>query len=71
MKRDLIEMEGVVTDSLPNAMFKVELDNSFQVLGHISAKSERTKSKFCRAIASRLNYRPTTYIEVVLPIEFL
>ena len=38
MKRDLIEMEGIVIESLPNAMFKVQLDNDFQVLGHISGK---------------------------------
>lgn len=38
MKSDLIEMEGVVTESLPNAMFRVELDNKFNILGHISGK---------------------------------
>lgn len=38
MKCDHIEMEDVVTESLPNAMFKVRLDNTFQVLGHISGR---------------------------------
>jgi translation initiation factor IF-1 len=41
MKKDLIEMEGVVTESLPNAMFRVELDNDFTILGHISGKIRR------------------------------
>mmetsp|Transcript_42182 Transcript_42182/g.164847 ORF Transcript_42182/g.164847 Transcript_42182/m.164847 type:complete len:115 (-) Transcript_42182:42-386(-) len=35
---DLIEMEGVVTESLPNAMFRVELENGQTVLTHISGK---------------------------------
>ena len=33
-----IEVEGVVTEALPNTMFKVELDNGHQVLAHISGK---------------------------------
>jgi len=37
-KEDVIEVEGVVTDSLPNAVFKVELDNGHEVLAHISGK---------------------------------
>ncbi len=36
--RELIEMEGTVMESLPNAMFQVELENGFQVLAHISGK---------------------------------
>ena len=36
--RELIEMEGTVIESLPNAMFQVELENGFQVLAHISGK---------------------------------
>ncbi len=37
-KQDLIEMEGTVTESLPNAMFRVQLPNGHQVLAHISGK---------------------------------
>jgi len=37
-KEDVIEVEGVVVEPLPNAMFKVELDNGHQVLAHISGK---------------------------------
>lgn len=37
-KQDVIEVEGVIVDSLPNAMFKVALDNGHQVLAHISGK---------------------------------
>jgi translation initiation factor IF-1 len=37
-KKDSIEVEGTVLEALPNAMFKVELPNGHQVLGHISGK---------------------------------
>ena len=34
-------LEGTVTESLPNAMFRVELENGHSVLGHISGKMRR------------------------------
>ena len=37
-KEDVNEIEGVVVEKLPNAMFKVELENGHQVLAHISGK---------------------------------
>lgn len=37
-KEESIELEGTVLESLPNAMFKVELDNGHEVLAHISGK---------------------------------
>jgi translation initiation factor IF-1 len=37
-KEDVIEVEGRVIEPLPNAMFRVELDNGHQVLAHISGK---------------------------------
>ena len=37
-KKETIEVEGVVTESLPNAMFRVELPNGHKVLAHISGK---------------------------------
>jgi translation initiation factor IF-1 len=37
-KEELIEVEGVVEESLPNAMFKVKLDNGHMVTAHISGK---------------------------------
>ena len=37
-KTDVIEIEGVVVEKLPNAMFKVELENGHIVLAHISGK---------------------------------
>ena len=37
-KADVIEIEGVVIEKLPNAMFQVELENGHKVLAHISGK---------------------------------
>ena len=37
-KQDVIELEGVVTEALPNAQFKVELKNGHIILAHISGK---------------------------------
>lgn len=37
-KSDLIEVEGTVTESFPNAMFEVELPNGHKILAHISGK---------------------------------
>ncbi len=38
LKEDVIEVEGVVVEALPNTNFKVELENGHQVLAHISGK---------------------------------
>ncbi|BDG62244.1 translation initiation factor IF-1 [Caldinitratiruptor microaerophilus] len=37
-KDDVIEVEGTVIEPLPNAMFRVELDNGHKVLAHVSGK---------------------------------
>jgi len=37
-KKEAIEVEGVVVEPLPNAMFRVELPNGHKVLAHISGK---------------------------------
>lgn len=38
MSNDVIEMEGTVKESLPNAMFRVQLENELEILAHISGK---------------------------------
>ncbi|HOI46119.1 MAG TPA: translation initiation factor IF-1 [Bacilli bacterium] len=37
-KDDVFEVEGIVTDALPNAVFKVKLENGHQILAHVSGK---------------------------------
>lgn len=38
LKEEAIEVEGTVTEALPNAMFRVELPNGHRVLAHVSGK---------------------------------
>ena len=40
-KEDQIEMEGTVTETLPNTMFRVELDNGHIITAHISGKMRK------------------------------
>ena len=40
-KNDKIEVEGTVVEPLPNAMFRVELDNKHQILAHISGRMRK------------------------------
>ena len=37
-KDDVIEIEGTNTETVPNAMYKVELDNGHEILAHVSGK---------------------------------
>ena len=47
-KDDIIELEGTVTEVLPNAMFRVELQNGHKILAHISGK---LRMNFIRILA--------------------
>ena len=38
MAKDVIEIEGKILESTPNAMFRVELENGHEILAHISGK---------------------------------
>ena len=40
-KEEPIEFDGMVTEVLPNAMFRVELENGHQILAHISGKMRK------------------------------
>jgi len=57
--RELIEMEGTVMESLPNAMFQVELENGFHVLAHISGKIRRNSIKIL--LGDRVTVELTPY----------
>ena len=49
-KDDVIEMQGVVLESLPNAMFQVELESGHKILAHISGK---LRMNFIRILTRR------------------
>ena len=41
MAKDVIEIEGTIIEPMPNAMFRVELENGHEILAHISGKSRK------------------------------
>ena len=47
-KEEPIEVEGVVVEPLPNAMFRVKLDNGHLVLAHISGKMRKNYIRILR-----------------------
>ena len=57
-KEDMIEVEGVVVEPLPNAMFRVQLDNGHKVLAHISGKMRMHYIKILAGDKVRLELSP-------------
>ena len=46
-KKDTIRLQATVTDALPNAMFRVELENGHKVLAHVSGKMRMHFIRIC------------------------
>jgi translation initiation factor IF-1 len=44
-KEDLLKMGGHVTEILPNALFRIRLENDFLIIGHISGKMRKNNIK--------------------------
>jgi len=59
-KDDVIEVEGTVVEPLPNAMFRVELENGHKVLAHISGKMRMHYIRILPGDRSGSSCRPTT-----------
>ena len=59
-KEDAIEVMATVVEPLPNAMFKVELENKHQVLAHVSGKMRKNFIRILPATRSQSSFRPTT-----------
>jgi translation initiation factor IF-1 len=58
-KEDMIEFSGTVTELLPNAMFRVKLDNDHMILAHTSGKMRKNR---IRVLAGdRVNVEMTPY----------
>ena len=57
-KDDAIELEGTIIESLPNAMFRVELDNGHKVLAHISGKLRKHFIKIMAGDMVRMEMSP-------------
>ena len=59
-KEEGIQVEGTVVEPLPNAMFRVELENGHKVLAHISGKMRMHFIKILPGTRSRSSCRRTT-----------
>ena len=44
-KEEAIQVEGIILEPLPNAMFRVELENGYKILAHISGKMRMHRIK--------------------------
>lgn len=58
VKQGVIEFEGIIKESLPNAMFRVELDNGHKVLAHISGKIRKNFIKILPGDRVRVELTP-------------
>lgn len=58
-KEDLLEFEGSVIELLPNAMFRVKLDNGHEVLAHTSGKMRKNRIRVL--VGDKVNVEMTPY----------
>ena len=55
-KDDVIEVQATVVETLPNAMFKVQLDNGVVILAHVSGNPYELHSHFTRGQSNSRNF---------------
>ncbi len=58
-KEEVLEFPGVVTELLPNAMFRVKLDNDHEILAHTAGKMR--KHRICVLAGDRVTVEMTPY----------
>ena len=57
-KEDMIDADGIIEEVLPNAMFRVRLDQGSLILGHISGKMRKNKIQILEGDRVRLELSP-------------
>ncbi len=57
-KEEQIQMTGIVTDTLPNTMFKVELENGHEIIAHISGKMRKNYIKILTGDSVKVELTP-------------
>ena len=57
-KEEKVEFEGEVVEALPNAMFRVQLDNGHEVLGHVAGKMRRFRIRILPGDRARVSRGP-------------
>ena len=63
-KEDAIELEGTVLEALPNAMFRVELENGHKILAHISGKMRMHYIKILPGDKVQVELRQTAFYKL-------
>jgi translation initiation factor IF-1 len=58
-KEDLLEFEGVVVEKLPNAMFRVKLENDVEILAHTAGKMRKFRIRVM--VGDKVNVEMTPY----------
>lgn len=58
-KEELIEFEGVILELLPNAMFRIRLDNDHEILGHTSGRMRKNRIRVL--VGDRVTVEMTPY----------
>ncbi len=58
-KEELIEFEGIVLELLPNAMFRIRLDNEHEILGHTSGRMRKNRIRVL--VGDRVTVEMTPY----------
>ena len=57
-KEDVIEVEGIVSEALPNTLFKVKLENGHEILAHISGKLRMNYIKILQGDKVKIELSP-------------
>ena len=57
-KEEQIQMSGTIIDTLPNTMFKVELENGHEIIAHISGKMRKNYIKILTGDAVKVELTP-------------
>ena len=57
-KEETIQMQGEIVETLPNAMFRVKLDNGHEVLGHVAGKMRRFRIRILPGDRVRVEVSP-------------
>ena len=58
MAKDVIEIEGTILESMPNAMFRVKLENGHEILAHISGKIRKNFIRILPAVRVKVEMTP-------------
>ena len=66
-KEDMIEFSGTVMELLPNAMFRVKLDNEHSILAHTSGKMRKNRIRVLAGDRVNVEMTPMTFPRVALP----